>query len=74
MEKVRIIKREHPDGNTTYTIQQNHFLFRWMWVDAWVNSSAGANCNDTFPTLEEAKDNTWQFDGSKSKEKIVYEN
>ena len=53
--KIRIIKRTAPDKSVKYVIQQKHFLFWWWWVDAWVNSSSGAACNDSFSTLKEAK-------------------
>ena len=70
--KTRIIERTHVDGEKSWVIQQKHFLFRWWWVDAWVNSSCGANCTDSFSTLEEAKNNLCYFDGSKGKDKVVY--
>jgi len=73
MKKVRIIKRSFSDGSFNYVIQQKHFLFKFIWVDAWVNSSVGAACMDYFATLEEAKKNLCYFDGSKCIEKIVYE-
>lgn len=60
-----------PDGRTEYVIQQPHFIFRWWWVDAWMNSSNGAACNDSFETLEEAKKHLCYFDGSKCRETVV---
>lgn len=69
--KTRIIKRIRPDGDIRYVIQQPHFIFRWWWVDAWINSSSGSNCNDSWKTLKEAKENLWIFDGSKSQEEII---
>ncbi len=71
MAKVRIVKRTHPSGRVEYVIQQRHFLFRWWWVDAWINSPYGAACRDSFRTLEEAKGNLWLFDGSKPTEEVV---
>ena len=62
--KARIIERAAPDGTKNYVIQQKHFLFRWWWVDAWVNSLAGAYCKDTFFTREEAERNLCWFDGT----------
>lgn len=59
-------------GNIEFTIQQPHFLFWWKWVDAWINSSAGADCVDSFSTLEEAQKNLCYFDGTKCREKVVY--
>jgi hypothetical protein len=70
-KKTRIIKRTNPDGRVKFIIQQKHFLFRWWWVDAWVNSLDGAWCNDDFDSLEEAKANLCYFDGTGFKEKIV---
>lgn len=51
--KARIVEREYSD-HKTYVIQQKHFLFRWWWVDAWVNSLYPHVCCE-FDTLEEAK-------------------
>jgi hypothetical protein len=36
--KTRIVKKTFPDGRITYTIQQKHFLFRWLRV-AWFGGS-----------------------------------
>ena len=71
MKKTRIIKRENPDGRVKYVIQQKHFMFFWWWVDAWVNSSSGAACTDSWDTLEEAEKNLCYFDGTPFKETIV---
>lgn len=62
--KARIVKRTDPTGNESFVIQQKHFLFRWLWVDAWVNSLAGAACRDCYPTLEAAKEHLPYFDGT----------
>ena len=70
MKKTRIVMKTFPGGRICYTIQQ-HFLFRWMWVDAWINSPFGAACQDTFYTLEEAKRNLCYFDGTKTKIEVV---
>ena len=69
--KTRIVKRTNVDERVEYEIQQQHFIFRWWWVDAWINSSCGANCRDYFNTLEEAKANLCYFDNSKVKEEIL---
>jgi len=71
MIKTRIIKRTGPDGRVEFVIQQKHFMFRWWWVDAWVNSWAGASCRDSWDTLEEAKENLCYFDDTPSKEEVV---
>ncbi len=71
MKKVRIIKRTNPDGRVKFVIQQKHSLFRWWWVDAWVNSWDGAACTDSWDTLEEAKKNLCYFDGTSSLEVVV---
>lgn len=72
MAKARIVERTAPDGSKTFVIQQRHFLFRWMWVDAWVNSLAGAACNDSFPTLAEAENMLCFFDGTPVRERVVH--
>jgi len=69
--KSRIVKRTHVDGRTSYVIQQRHFVFRWWWVDAWINSSSGAACTDSFDTLEKAKSNLCYFDDSQNVDEII---
>lgn len=71
MIMARIIRRAYPDGREEYTIQQRHFIFRWWWVDAWANSSMGAACRDTYPSMKEARDNLWRFDGTKIKDEVM---
>lgn len=71
--KTRIIKRFNVAGITEYVIQQKHGIFRWWWVDAHANSWDFANCNDSFLSLDEAKDHLKYFDGTKCKEEIVME-
>ncbi len=51
--KARIVERSYPNSKE-YVIQEKHFLFRWWWVDAWVNS-IDPNMKCAFGTLEEAK-------------------
>lgn len=69
--KTRIIKRTEVDGIVKFIIQQPHFIFRWWWVDAWINSDCGVWCQDDFDTLEEAKKNLCYFDDTKVVEKIM---
>jgi hypothetical protein len=69
MNKVRIVKRTNVDGVITYIIQQKHFIFRWWWVDAWVNHSVSTI--DCFSTLEELENHLCYFDGSKTKQEIL---
>ena len=69
--KARIVKRISPGGRVQYIIQQKHFLFKWWWVDAWINSMSGAWCTDDFDTLEEAQTNLCYFDGTPSINKVV---
>ena len=71
--KCRIIKRDLLGGRVEYVIQQKHFLFRWWWVDAWVNSSSGAACTDSFNTHKEALENLCYFDGTPVVETVVTE-
>ena len=71
MKKVRIVRRIDVDGTVKYVIQQKHYLFRWWWVDAWINSLSGAYCTDSFDSLEEARENLCYFDGSKIIETVV---
>lgn len=74
MDKVRIIERKTNSLNgvrVEYVIQQRHFFFFWMWVDAWVNSPLGTWCNDSFWTLKEAKKNLCHFGGDKDKVKVI---
>lgn len=69
--KIRIVKRTCVDGRIIYVIQQRHFLFRWWWVDVWINSGMGAYCQDCFDTIEDAKKNLCYFDGSKNNDVVV---
>lgn len=69
--KARIVERTAPDGRKEYVIQQRHRWFRWWWVDAWINSWAGAACRDSFPTLEEAQRNLCWFDGTPYMESVM---
>lgn len=71
-KKVRIIERTCVDGRIEYVIQQKHFLLKWLWVDAWINSLCGAACKDYFNSLAEAKKNLCYFDGSKSIERVLH--
>ena len=70
--KCRMVERTLPDNRIKYVIQQKHFLFRWWWVDAWINSSCGASCQDAFDTLKEAQENLCYFDGTKVSEKVIF--
>ena len=58
-----------PDGRIEFTIQQRHFLFRWWWVDAWVNHDTSTI--DSFATLEEAQKKMCHFDGTRCREVVV---
>jgi len=69
--KARIIERTNPVGMKTYVIQVRHWLFRWQWVDAWVNSWLGASCQDSFFSLEEAQKHIPMFDGTDYKEQVI---
>ncbi len=67
--KARIAKLTYPDGTIAYQIQQRHFLFRWIWVGV---SWKYEYCNDRFDTLEEAQKNLCWYDGTKTKEEVVF--
>ena len=69
--RTRIIERTLPDNRIKYVIQQRHFLFRWWWVDAWINSCWGAYCQDGFDTLEEAKNYMCYFDNTRCIERTI---
>jgi len=69
--KTRIVERTGVDGKVSYVIQQRHFLFRWFWVDAWINCSCGADCKDYFASLIEAEESLCYFDGSVPVNKVV---
>lgn len=69
--KARIVERTSPCGEKSWTIQQRHFLFRWQWVDAWMNSWCGAACSDTFHSLEDAEKNLPYFDGTPCIERVI---
>lgn len=69
--KARIVKRTGPDGRVEYVIQQKHWLFWWIWADAWENSTCGASCKDYFNTLEEAQEHLCYFDETLVREEVV---
>jgi len=71
MKKIRIVKRTAVDGRITYVIKERHFLFRWWWVDAWVNHSPYTV--SSFSSMEELNENLCYFDGTKTKEEIINE-
>jgi hypothetical protein len=73
MTKVRIVERTGKDGSITYTIQHRYFLFPLWWVDACVGLWDGGYLQNTWDTLEEAKANLPFFDGTRVKQKVVYE-
>ena len=58
-----------PDKAVWYVIQQKHWLFFWVWVDASVNTSSW--CKDKFVHIEDAIANKCWFDGTKRKEEIM---
>lgn len=61
MKKLRIIERQNAWAEIQYVIQEKHFLFKWFWVDASINSIDYAGCVDSFATLEEARSNIYKF-------------
>lgn len=63
--KTRIIERLYPDGRVTFVVQQKHWLFFWLWVDASSNYSGCCPPIDELYSLEEATKAGWRFDGSK---------
>ena len=67
----RIVRRTGVGGRAQYIIQQKHFLFRWWWVDGWINSSCGACCTDNFDSLLLAQQNLCYFDGSQPVDEVV---
>ena len=69
--RAQIVERTGPDGRTVFVIQQRHFLFRWWWVDAWINAWEGTYCQDSFFTLEEAKKHLCYFDGTPTRERVI---
>lgn len=54
MKKYRIVEKEFPDGRKSYVVQERHFLFKWWWVDAWMNHDV--SMKDDFDTLYEAEE------------------
>lgn len=69
MNNCRIVERQHVDGMITYVIQQRHFLFRWWWVDAWMNNDVSTK--DEFNTAEEARKHLCYFDKSKCIDTVI---
>ena len=69
MKKCRIVERTLASRKIVYVIQRKHPIFRFFWVDA----SFIIDYEDTFQSLDEAKDNLKYFDGSDGREKVVWE-
>lgn len=69
MSKARIVQRTEPNGRQYYVIQQRHWLFRWRWVDPWVNHQGGG----AYSTLEQARSNLCWYDGTKYPDRVVEE-
>ena len=69
--KARIVQRTLVDGRIVFVIQQKHYLLRWPWVDAWINSLYGAECCDSFDTLDDAKKHLCYFDGSVAIDRVA---
>lgn len=67
--KLRIVKRIEIDGRVKYIIQ-HRFLFRW-WLDVLRNVD-WPNVPTSFDTLEKAKEHLCYFDGTKSRESVVF--
>lgn len=74
MKPVRIVERTLTNGHVVYVIQQKHWLYRWAWVDACDNGpNAPPWISCRAYTLEDAKKQLYRFDGTKEKNKVVYE-
>ena len=75
MKKVRIVKRTYTRGKIEYAIQQKHFMFKWWWVEPWMNRGFIDDRDSVFNTFEEAKDNLQYFNGSRTvKEEVLFAN
>lgn len=71
MRNRRIVERTYKGSSTCYVIQERHFIFRWWWVDAWVNRSVGFT--DTFDTMEKALEALARID-KKAVDRILSDN
>lgn len=69
--EIRIIERTYPDGRVEYTIQKRHGIFRWAWVDVYLESWKGSNCQGTPPTLRYVQLRLF-FDSSYGYQKLVF--
>ena len=69
MKKVRIVEREHPEGYTSYEIQQRHCIFKFWWIDAWLNNW-DLERNSSFSTLEKAKEHLKYFQNGSGYERV----
>lgn len=68
--KARLVEIIYPDGTKAYQIQQRHFLFRWWWVPAWVNSW-DPYIRDTFTSLDDAKSTLALYNGPKKRTRVI---
>lgn len=65
MRKIRIVKRESPNW-TRFVLQRRWFGLFWMDIDAGWSGS--------FQTYEEALKDVAKYDGTPTKETVVYAN
>ena len=74
MKKIRIIETEI-DGKTKFIIQKRHWFFIWIWLNAAQYSWEFESEQDTFDTLQKAKEHIHYFMKKKPENKtiVVYE-
>lgn len=69
---IRIVQRDHPSGNTTWVPQKKGELSGWKDIVVY-DGSHDCHFAITYDSLDEAIKNLWRFDGSPSKDTVVYE-
>jgi hypothetical protein len=71
--KTRIVERTCVDGRFDYVIQKKSFVFGWYDAYFETYSDEGHADKAYFATLKEAQEHLCYFNGSKPREKVVFE-
>lgn len=71
MKKARILKITDFDGKVSYEIQQRHFLWKWLWVNACENFPEGVSGPTWFDDYEKAKEHLIYFNGTKKMKEVM---
>jgi len=69
---LRIVQRDHPSGKSTWIPQKKGELSGWKDIVVY-SGEYDTSYIVAYHSLDEAIDNLWRFDGSPTKDTVVYE-